>query len=358
MDRSCWVTSSSKAAVRVRKALDKLLSGAHLSQAEAALLLTQLTAPDTHPAVIGAVLAALRAKGVVADELRGFADGMRALALRPRIPADLRAIDIVGTGGDASGSLSISTGTALLTAACGLPVVKHGNRSISSKCGSGDVLEALGVRIPMDEEAAGQCLAATHFTFLFAPYYHPAMKAVAQARAALGVRTIFNILGPLTNPAAPPLYVIGAYSPEVARLMADAVAGMPIERAFVVHGSHGWDEPTPVGPFMLFDVRPGQVLEQLRDPLDFGLARCRNEDLAGGDAQHNARALRAALHGEDRGAHRDCLLLGAALALEVAGKTRTPREGIEAAAAAIDSGAARRTLTAVSDFGRVAVGVA
>ena len=336
----------------MREALEKLLDGRHLSQQEAAALLTRLTSPDTHPAVTGAVLAALRIKGVVAPELRGFADGMRALARRPHIPAGTRAIDIVGTGGDASGSLSISTGTALLTAACGLPVVKHGNRSISSKCGSGDVLEALGVAIPMDEEAAGRCLAATGFTFLFAPYYHPAMKAVAQARAALGVRTIFNILGPLTNPAAPPLYVIGAYSLEVARLMAEAVSGMQIERAFVVHGSHGWDEPTPVGPFVLLDVHPGQVAEQIRDPEDFGLARCRNADLAGGDAQHNARALRAALNGEDRGAHRDCLLLGAALALEVAGMTRSPREGIAAAAAAIDSGAAGRTLGAVAQFAR------
>jgi anthranilate phosphoribosyltransferase len=342
--------------VRVRNALEQLLTGQHLSQLEAAALLTRLTAAQTHPAVTGAVLAALRAKGVVAEELRGFADGMRALALRPQIPQGVRAIDIVGTGGDASGSLSISTGTALLTAACGLPVVKHGNRSISSKCGSGDVLEALGVRIPMDEATAGRCLAATDFTFLFAPYYHPAMKAVAQARAALGVRTIFNILGPLTNPAAPPLYVIGAYSPEVARLMADAVSGMPIERAFVVHGSHGWDEPTPVGPFMLFDVHPGHVAEQVRDPHDFGLARCRNEDLAGGDAQHNAQALRAVLEGKDRGPHRDCLLLGAALALEVAGRTRASRDGIEVAAAAIDSGAAARTLAAVADFARVGAG--
>jgi anthranilate phosphoribosyltransferase len=344
-------------AARVRKSLERLLSGQHLTQVEAATLLTQLTAPDTHPALTGAVLAALRGKGEVAAELRGFADGMRSLALRPVIPAGTRAIDIVGTGGDASGSLSISTGTALLTAACGLPVIKHGNRSISSKCGSGDVLEALGVRIPMDEEAAGRCLAATGFTFLFAPYYHPAMKAVAQARAALGVRTIFNILGPLTNPAAPPLYVIGAYSPQVARLMADAVAGMPIERAFIVHGSHGWDEPTPVGPFMLFDVHQGHVAEQVRDPQDFGLARCRNEDLAGGDAQHNARALRAALGGEDRGAHRDCLLLGTALALEVAGRARSAREGIAAAAAAIDSGAARRTITAVAEFAGSTAGV-
>ena len=340
----------------LRNALERLLEGESLAESEAEELLAGLTSPETPPALAGAVLAALRAKGVVAAELRGFADGMRALALRPRIPAGIRAIDIVGTGGDASGSFSISTGTALLTAACGQPVVKHGNRSISSKCGSGDVLEALGVKIPMDEQTAGRCLAATGFTFLFAPYYHPAMQAVAQARAALGVRTIFNILGPLTNPAAPPLYVIGAYSPEVARLMADAISGMPIERAFVVHGSHGWDEPTPAGPFMLFDIHPGHVTEQVRDPQDFGLAPCRAEQLAGGDAQHNARALRAALSGEDRGAHRDCLLLGAALALEVAGRTRSAREGIAAAAAAIESGAARRTLTAVADFARTTAG--
>ena len=340
----------------LRKSLERLLEGESLTESEAEQLLAELTRVETAPAMAGAILATLRAKGVVAAELRGFATGMRRLARRPELPANLRAIDIVGTGGDGSASLSISTGSALLTAACGLPVVKHGNRSISSKCGSGDVLEALGVKIPMDEEAAGRCLAATGFTFLFAPYYHPAMKAVAQARAALGVRTIFNILGPLTNPAAPPLYVIGAYSPEVARLMADAVSGMPIERAFVVHGSHGWDEPTPVGPFMLFDVHPGHVSEQMRDPQDFGLARCRNEDLAGGDAQHNARALRAALSGEDHGAHRDCLLLGAALALEVAGRTRSAREGIAAAAAAIDSGAARRTGSAVADFAQTCAG--
>ncbi len=338
----------------LRKALERLVAAQHLAQAEATDVLTQLAAAETHPAVIGAVLAALQTKGVVAEELRGFAAGMRALALRPQIPPETRAIDIVGTGGDASGSLSISTGTALLTAACGLPVVKHGNRSISSKCGSADVLEALGVKIPLDERAAARCLAATGFTFLFAPYYHPAMRAVAQARAALGVRTIFNILGPLTNPAVPPLYVIGAYSGHVARLIADAIAGLPIERAFVVHGSHGWDEPTPVGPFMLFDVHQGHVSEQVRDPKDFGLARCRNEDLAGGDAQHNAQALRAALNGNERGAHRDCLLLGAALALQVAGRVSTPREGIDAARAAIDSGAAGRTVAAVVDFASVA----
>src|SRR6516225_6674412 len=193
----------------------------------------------------GALLGALATKGVVADELRGLARAMRARARHPGTPATLRAIDIVGTGGDGSGSLNISTGTALLTAACDVPVIKHGNRSISSRAGSADLLEALGLRLPLDEQQAADCLAATNFTFLFAPYYHPAMKAVAPVRAALGVRTIFNIMGPLTNPAAPPFHLIGAYSLDVAKLIAQTLAGMPIERTFVVHGAEGWDEPTP-----------------------------------------------------------------------------------------------------------------
>ena len=200
----------------------------------------------------GAILAAIRSKGVVAQELRGFARAMRKLARRPNIPEKLRAIDIVGTGGDASGSLNISTGTALLTAACGVPVVKHGNRSVSSRAGSADVLEALGLKLPLDEQGAAACLKATNFTFLFAPYYHPAMKAIAPVRAALGVRTVFNILGPLSNPAQPPLHVLGAFSLDVARLMADTLSGLDIERAFVIHGAEGWDEPTPIGPFTLF----------------------------------------------------------------------------------------------------------
>jgi len=327
-----------------RELLDGLLERRDLTQPEAEQLLGVLADPATSPAFAGAVLAAMRAKGVVADEVRGFAQAMRRLARRPRIPLGLRAVDIVGTGGDCSGSLNISTGTALLTAACGVPVVKHGNRSISSRAGSADVLEALGLALPLDEELAGRYLAACNFTFLFAPHYHPATKAVAAVRAALGVRTIFNILGPLTNPAEPPFHVIGAFSLEVAELIARTLAGMPMERAFVVHGAQGWDEPTPVGPFTVFDVHPGRVERSLREPEDYGLRRCEPAGLAGGDAQHNARSLRAVLEGEDRGPHRDCLLLGAALALEVAGHAARPGEAIERAAAAIDSGAAARVL--------------
>jgi anthranilate phosphoribosyltransferase len=328
----------------LRKSLERLLDGESLAESEAEALLAELTNSQTAPAMAGALLAALRAKGVVAAELRGFASGMRRLARRPELRADLRAIDIVGTGGDGSASLSISTGSALLTAACGVAVVKHGNRSVSSRAGSADVLEALGVKLPLDEKAAAACLEASNFTFLYAPYYHPAMKAIAPVRAALGTRTIFNMLGPLTNPAAPPLYVIGAFSLDAARLIADTLAGMAIERAFVVHGAEGWDEPTPMGPFTLFDVHSGRARREVRSPQDYGLRPCTAAHLAGGDAQHNASALRAVLNGEDLGAHRDCLLLGAALALEVAGEARTRHEAVERAAHAIDSGATRRVL--------------
>jgi len=330
-----------------RELLQQLLERRDLSQAQAEGLLVHLTDPQLPAAMAGALLAALTAKGLAAQEVRGLAQAMRRLARRPQLPPDLRSIDVVGTGGDASGSFNISTGTALLTAACGVPVVKHGNRSVSSRCGSADVLEALGLTVPLDAAAAAACLAATRFTYLFAPHYHPATARVAPVRAALGVRTVFNILGPLVNPAEPPFHLVGAFSLEVAQLLADAFAGLPIEHTFVVHGAAGWDEPTPIGPFTLFDVRPGAVATSVRCAADYGLPACTAADLAGGDATHNARALKAVLHGEDRGAHRDCLLLGTALALEVVGEVREPREGVARAAAAIESGAARRLLEAL-----------
>ncbi len=337
--------------MNLRDTLEHLLSGKHLGEEEASDLLRALTGADMQPALAGAFLAALRSKGVTADEVRGFARAMRSLARQPAIPANVAAIDIVGTGGDASGSFNLSTGAALLTAACGVDVVKHGNRSVSSKSGSADVLEQLGLKLPLDETAAGACLAATQFTFLFAPHYHPAMKAVGPVRQAMGVRTVFNILGPLTNPAAPRFQLTGAFNLPTAQLMADALSGLPIERAFVVHGAEGWDEPTPLGPFTVLDVRPGKVQAEIRSPSDYGLDLCGARDLAGGDAASNARALRAVLTGEDRGPHRDALLLGAALALEIVGRAKSPREGVAMAREAIDSGAARRTLEALAAFG-------
>ncbi|MEO0632272.1 MAG: anthranilate phosphoribosyltransferase, partial [Planctomycetota bacterium] len=207
--------------------------------------MTALADDTLAPAMAGSLLTALRAKGETADEIRGFAAVMRERALRPDIDPNLPTVDTVGTGGDGSGSYNLSTGTALLAAAAGARVVKHGNRSVSSKSGSADVLESLGLSLPLDASAAGRCLEATHFTFLFAPAYHPAMKSVVPVRQAMGVRTVFNVLGPLTNPAQTPYQVIGAFSKAVAALMAEALSGLAIERAFVVHGDNGWDEATP-----------------------------------------------------------------------------------------------------------------
>ena len=326
------------------KVLDRLLDGESLDEAAAYGLMQRLAAGDLEPALAGALLAGLRAKGETAEEIRGFARAMRELAVQPTIPAGKPTVDTVGTGGDGSGSLNLSTGTGLLAAAAGARVVKHGNRAVSSRSGSADLLECLGVPLPLDEPAAVACLEATGFTFLFAPAYHPAMKAVVPVRAALSVRTVFNLLGPLTNPAATPYQLIGAWSPAAARLMADTLAGLPLTRAFVVHGEPGWDEATPVGEFLLFDVRPGEVTESRRQPEDYGMSRCAPADLAGGDAEHNAAALRRVFSGDDRGAHRDALLMGTSLVLEVQGLAANPRQGACAAAEAIDSGAAQALL--------------
>jgi anthranilate phosphoribosyltransferase len=338
----------------LREVLERLLDRGDLTEAEAADLMRALTDPAVAPAMAGALLAALRAKGVTAAEVRGFASAMRALARKPVLPDGAPALDVVGTGGDASGSFNLSTGAALLVAAVGVRVVKHGNRSVSSRSGSADLLESLGLPLPLDEHAAGECLAQTGFTFLFAPHYHPAMKEVAPVRRALAVRTVFNLLGPLTNPAAPPFALIGAYSAEAARLMADTLAGMPIERVFVIHGAPGWDEATPVGPFELYDVRPGRVAHTQRDPRVLGLERCAASDLAGGDAAHNAAGLRTVFDGRDRGPHRDAVLLNAALALEVCGVVSDAAAGLEAAAGAIESGAAARLLGKLAAFGAAA----
>jgi anthranilate phosphoribosyltransferase len=336
----------------LRRTLEDLLAGCHLSEAHAAALMRRLTDPDLPPALAGAILAALRANGVTAEEVRGFAGAMRALARRPALPPALDAIDIVGTGGDGSLSLNLSTGAALLAAACGLAVVKHGNRSISSRSGSADVIEQLGFELPLDETAAARCFAATGFTFLFAPYYHPAMKAIAPVRSALGIRTVFNLLGPLTNPAAPRYCLIGAYDEATARLLADTLAGMDLERAWVVHGAAGWDEATPIGPFVAFDVRRGEVGRLTIDPEEFGLAPCNAAELAGGDAASNLEAISAVFERRDRGAHLAALALQCGLALYVAGRAASIAAGIATARSVIDSGRAEEWLAQLRRFAR------
>ena len=333
-----------------RQTLEHLLQRRDLTEAEAADLLGELTSTELPAALAGALLVALRSKGVTPDEVRGFAAAMRARARKPELSGAFDAIDIVGTGGDSSGSLNLSTGAALLTAACGLPVVKHGNRSISSRSGSADLLERLGFEMPLDEARAAACFAATGFTFLYAPYFHPAMKALAPIRASLGVRTVFNLLGPLTNPAAPGFLLIGAYDAAAAELIAGTVAGMVLKRAWVIHGAAGWDEATPIGPFLAFDVTPGLVVKRDIDPQEFGLTRCSPADLAGSDAAANLVALLDVFEVRDRGAHRAGLLLQTGLALHIAGRVASIGDGITAAGAALDSGAAAAWLRRLRTF--------
>lgn len=319
--------------------LERLLRGEDLPQPDAEALLDALTDPRTDVIWSGAVLAALRAKGETADEVRGFAVAMRKRARHVTLPAGSGAVDLVGTGGDGSGSYNLSTGAALLAAAAGVPVVKHGNRSVSSASGAADVLAALGYARPQGPDDVPAALERSGFVFLFAPDFHPAVRTVAPVRQALGVRTIFNVLGPLSNPAEPPFAVIGAFSAPVARLMADALVGLDLERAFVVHGEPGWDEATPVGPFLLLDVHGGRVREETRDPADAGVARCAPEDLRGGDPTYNANALRSVFDGES-GAHADALALSAGLALEVSGRAEDLADGVARARETLDSGAA------------------
>lgn len=332
-----------------RLALESLLSCRSLDVDQAEALAHALAGDAIEPAMAGALLAALRSKGESAEEVRGLAQGLRTLATKPEFETPPTACDIVGTGGDRSNSYNISTGAALLAAAAGATIVKHGNRSISSKSGAADLLAALDIEVPM--QSPGQTLREAGFVYLHAPTYHPAMARIAPIRKAMGIRTVFNILGPLTNPAAPQFAVIGAYSPETAELMAQALAGMSIERAFVVHGEPCWDEATPVGPFLLFDVRDGDVRRTQRDPRSLGIARCSADALKGGTPADNAEALRRVMHGDDQGPHRDTLVLTAGLALEVVGATPDFAEGVAMAQTAIDDG---RASTLLDTLARVA----
>lgn len=338
----------------MRDLIAKILDGERLTEEEAGRLLIDLTSDDLDPALAAAALAGMRTRGETAEELRAFARGLQEIAVPPAISDVSRAVDVVGTGGDSSGSLNLSTGAALLAAAAGAEIIKHGNRSVSSRSGSFDVLGALGLDVPWDAERSGRVFEETGFTYLFAPAFHPSMKAIAPVRQALGTRTIFNLVGPLANPARAPHLVVGAFSAACAEMMAHTLSGMEITRAFVVHGEPGWDEPTPVGPYLMFDVTPGSVVRLTEDPADFGIARCATDALVGGDAAHNAEAIRQVFAGVP-GPHRDALVLGASLALRVRGVST--EEALGTAAAAIEDGAAAELLDRLTATTQETVGV-
>ncbi len=333
--------------------------GETLTREEARETLTAMLAPDSgsgEPAVsdveIAALLSAMATRGESADELTGFAEAMRALAQPVPLSGAERVqlVDTCGTGGDGRGTFNISTGAALVAAAAGAQVAKHGNRGVTSRCGSADVLEALGIAVALPAALAVECLRATGFMFLYAPALHPAMKRVQPVRRALGFRTIFNLAGPLTNPAAAPAQVMGVFDGRRVSLVAESMARLGIRHAFVVHGGDGLDEMTLSGASTVAEVRNRNVRIFRMTPEDAGLARAPLSALQGGEtAEANAAILERILAGEP-GPRRDIVLLNAAAALLVAGLASDLRSGVEQAAAAIDSGAAVKTVEKLREF--------
>jgi anthranilate phosphoribosyltransferase len=321
--------------------LAKAAAGERLSADEAEAAFAVIMAGQATGAQIGGFLMALRVRGETVEEIEGAVRVMRAKALRVAAPEN--AIDIVGTGGDARGTLNISTAAALVVAGAGVPVAKHGNRALSSKCGSADVLAALGLNLDADMRLIERSIAEARFGFLMAPRHHAAMRHVAGARIELGVRTIFNLLGPLSNPAGVRRQFSGAFSSAWIEPMARVLGNLGTERAWVVHGSDGLDELTTTGPSEVAELSGGVVHRFTVAPADAGLAQSRIEDLRGGDAATNAAAMRALLEGA-RSPFRDAVLLNAAAGLIVAGHCGTLRDGVAAAAEAIDSGSARSVL--------------
>jgi len=321
--------------------LQQVSDGRPLSAEQAGEAFGLMMAGGVPEAQIAGFLMALRARGETVDEITGAAVAMRAKMKRVNAPDG--AIDIVGTGGDAKGTHNVSTCTAFVVAGAGVPVAKHGNRAVSSRSGAADVLEHLGVCMETAPEALEQALQEARVGFMFAPAHHAAMRHVAPARKALGVRTIFNVLGPLCNPAGVRRLLIGVYAPELTRPLAEVLSRLGVERAWVVHGHDGLDELSTTGDTIVAELKDGRVHEFTVSPEEAGLSRATLADLIGGDPADNAQAIRDTLAGET-GPLRDIALLNAAAALVVAGTAQTLREGVEKAAEAIETGAASAAL--------------
>lgn len=315
--------------------------GMNLSADQAARAFQIIMNGGATPAQIAALLVALRMKGETVPEITGAALAMRAKAARFNAPPG--TLDTCGTGGDGTGSLNISTAVAFVLAACGVPVAKHGGRAVSSKSGSADVMEALGVKIDAGAAVMERTLRELHICFLFAPLYHKAMRHVAPVRQELGMRTLFNLVGPLSNPAQPHYQLLGVYAPELVVPMAQVLGALGAKAALVVHGADGVDEASLSGPTVAAQLKDGAVTQREITPEEAGLKRAPLEALAGGDAQHNARALQSLLLGQ-RGAYRDAVLLNSACALMVAEKADSLQEGVALASEALDEGRAHAVL--------------
>ncbi|PHV70225.1 anthranilate phosphoribosyltransferase [Sporanaerobium hydrogeniformans] len=317
--------------------IKKVIEGQNLTIEEAAAAMEELMSGEATDAQIASYLTALRMKGESIEEITGSAKGMREKCLKLKTEGDV--LDIVGTGGDGTNTFNISSVSSLVIAAAGVPVAKHGNRSVSSKCGSADVLEALGVKLELTKEQNEEVLKRTGICFMFAPVYHSAMKYVGKARREIGVRTIFNILGPLANPAYANLQVMGVYSEELVEPLAKVLCNLGVKRAIVVHGEDGVDEVSICGKTKVSEVRDGVVKSYTINPLDLGLTMAKPEEIKGGQVGENKAIALAILKGE-KGAKRDIVLLNSAMALYIALDNKSLTECIQLAAEMIDSGKA------------------
>ncbi len=343
----------------ILESLKKVVDWEDLSQEEAFLSMDEIMSGKATDAQIAAFLTALRLKGETVAEITGFARAMREkvspVSVRGQVNASLSGtdrealVDTCGTGGDASNTFNISTATALVVAGAGIPVAKHGNRSVSSVCGSADVVEALGVSLELSPEQIGRCIDEVGIGFLYAPLLHKAMKYVMTARREIRIRTVFNILGPLTNPAGASAQVMGVYQENLTEVLARVLNELGSRRAFVVHGLDGLDEVSPSAESKVSEVRDGHVHTYRVSPEDFGLKRARLGEVQGGNAAENAQIIKRILGGEP-GPKRDVVVMNASLAIAAGGKAHSFQEGVKLAAQSIDSGAAMERLRRLVEF--------
>lgn len=330
----------------IKEAIKMLIEGISLSEAEMIEAMRDIMEGRATDAQIASFLTALRIKGETVDEITGAAKVMREKVARINAPDD--TVDTCGTGGDLAHTFNISTTTAIVVASAGVPVAKHGNRSVSSRSGSADVLEALGVKIDLEPEKVERCLQETGFGFMFAPIFHPAMKYAIGPRRELGIRTIFNILGPLTNPAGAKNQVLGVFSDELTETMARVLGNLGANHVFVVHGEDGLDEITNTGRTKVSELRDRKVETYFLEPKDFGLSIGKGEDLLGGSAEENAKIMIDILKGE-KGHKRDIVIMNSAIALMAGNKTEDIREAVEEVTSVIDSGMAMEKLEEIKE---------
>jgi len=337
----------------IESALAQLLDGKDLTRAESREVMDTIMSGGATPAQIGGFLVALRLKGETPDEIAGAAEAMRDHVI-PVHPERDDLVDTAGTGGDGGRTFNISTAAALVAAAAGAGVAKHGNRSVSSSSGSADVLEELGFNLELPAESIARSIDELGFGFMFAPLHHPAMRHAAPVRRELAARTVFNVLGPLTNPAGARSQVVGVYDAGLVPVIADVLVQLGARRAFVVHGAGGIDELSPAGPNLVCEVVDGEVHRREVDPLDFGVSRCAPEDLRGGPPADNAARIRAVFSGGGDAAARSAIALNAAGAIAAGGHAADLREGLEIASETLDSGAASDRLAELAAFSQQA----